>query len=55
MFLCLKKFDEIIRVGNLLDYGLAERFFERILFELGLMRLKMMNARNIIISFEIYS
>ena len=33
MFLCLKRFDEIIRVGNLLDYGLAERFFERILFD----------------------
>lgn len=45
MFLCLKRFDEIIRgIGNLLDYGLAKRFFERILFELGLMRLKMMNA-----------
>ena len=55
MFLCLKRFDEIIRVGNLLDYGLAERFFERILFELSLMRLKMMNAHNVIISFEIYS
>ena len=24
MFLCLKKFDEIIHVGNLLDYGLAK-------------------------------
>ena len=33
MFLCLKRFDEIIYVGNLLDYGLAERFFERILFD----------------------
>ena len=29
----LKRFDEIIRVGNLLDYGLAERFFKKILFD----------------------
>ena len=33
MFLGLKRFDKIIRVGNLLDYGLAERFFEGILFD----------------------